>query len=63
MVPDAPSATDTLVRDMRTRHRALWTGAAWRLFQLLTIAAVIWAGWRLLAVTPYRIDIDVYRMG
>ncbi|WP_197739734.1 glycosyltransferase family 87 protein [Mycolicibacterium sp. P1-18] len=48
---------------MRTRHRALWTGAAWRLFQLLTIAAVIWAGWRLLAVTPYRIDIDVYRMG
>ncbi len=36
---------------------------AWRLFQLLTLAAVIWAGWRLLATTPYRIDIDVYRMG
>ncbi|MEU0498376.1 glycosyltransferase 87 family protein [Mycobacterium sp. NPDC006124] len=42
---------------------APWAGAAWRLFQLLTIAVVIWAGWRLLAVTPYRIDIDVYRMG
>jgi alpha-1,2-mannosyltransferase len=63
MVPDAPSATDTLVRDMSIRQRALWTGAAWRLFQLLTLAAVIWAGWRLLAVTPYRIDIDVYRLG
>ena len=63
MVPDAPGAPDTLVRDMSIRQRALWTGAAWRLFQLLTLAAVIWAGWRLLAVTPYRIDIDVYRMG
>jgi alpha-1,2-mannosyltransferase len=36
---------------------------AWRIFQLLTIAAVVWAGCRLLGTTPYRIDIDVYRMG
>lgn len=36
---------------------------AWRLFQLVTIAALAWAGWRLLGRTPYRIDIDVYRMG
>jgi alpha-1,2-mannosyltransferase len=36
---------------------------AWRLFQLLTIAALVWAGWRLLGHTPYRIDVDVYRMG
>ncbi len=36
---------------------------AWRLFQLLTLAAMVWAGWRLLGHTPYRIDIDVYRMG
>lgn len=36
---------------------------AWRLFQLLTVAAVVWAGWRLLGHMPYRIDIDVYRMG
>lgn len=42
---------------------ARWSTVAWRLFQLLTIAAVGWAGWRLLAATPYRIDIDVYRMG
>ncbi|MGE0214376.1 glycosyltransferase 87 family protein [Mycolicibacterium sp.] len=36
---------------------------AWRLFQLLTLAALAWAGWRLLGHTPYRIDVDVYRMG
>jgi alpha-1,2-mannosyltransferase len=35
----------------------------WRLFQLLTLAALVWAGWRLLGHIPYRIDIDVYRMG
>jgi alpha-1,2-mannosyltransferase len=36
---------------------------AWRLFQLLTVAALVWAAWRLLGRIPYRIDIDVYRMG
>ncbi len=36
---------------------------AWRLFQLVTVAVLAWAGWRLLGHTPYRIDIDVYRMG
>jgi alpha-1,2-mannosyltransferase len=36
---------------------------AWRLFQLLTAAALAWAGWRLLGHIPYRIDVDVYRMG
>lgn len=36
---------------------------AWRLFQLLTLAALVWVGWRLLGRVPYRIDIDVYRMG
>jgi alpha-1,2-mannosyltransferase len=30
---------------------------------LLAAAALAWAGWRLLGHTPYRIDIDVYRMG
>ncbi len=66
MVPDAPMTTDTLVRDMKNRQLpggARWTTVAWRLFELLSIAAVLWAGWRLLATTPYRIDIDVYRMG
>ncbi|MCH9641897.1 MAG: glycosyltransferase 87 family protein [Actinomycetia bacterium] len=36
---------------------------AWRLFQLITAAAMAWAAWRLLGHTPYRIDVDVYRMG
>ncbi|MDY6997047.1 MAG: glycosyltransferase 87 family protein [Actinomycetota bacterium] len=36
---------------------------AWRLFQLLTLAALGWAAWQLLGRTPYRIDIDVYRLG
>ena len=40
-----------------------WPSVAWRLFQLLTLAAVVWAGWRLLGHVTYRIDIDVYRMG
>lgn len=40
-----------------------WPVAAWRSFQLITVVAVVWAGWRLLGHTPYRIDIDVYRMG
>ncbi|CDO06455.1 DUF2029 domain-containing protein [Mycolicibacterium cosmeticum] len=41
----------------------LRTTVAWRLFQLLTLAGLAWAGWRLLGHAPYRIDIDVYRMG
>jgi alpha-1,2-mannosyltransferase len=40
-----------------------WPTVAWRLFQLLTLAAVAWACWRLLGHSTYRIDIDVYRMG
>jgi alpha-1,2-mannosyltransferase len=41
----------------------LWPTVAWRLFQLFTAAALFWAAWQLLGHTPYRIDIDVYRMG
>jgi alpha-1,2-mannosyltransferase len=40
-----------------------WPTVAWRLFQLLTLAAIAWACWRLLGHSTYRIDIDVYRMG
>ncbi|WP_178360048.1 glycosyltransferase 87 family protein [Mycolicibacterium hippocampi] len=35
----------------------------WRLFQLMTAVALAWAAWRLLGDNPYRIDVDVYRMG
>ena len=65
--PDAPVGTDSLVCDMSTWRSPGGAGwgptLAWRLFQLLTVAALAWAGWRLLGHTPYRIDIDVYRMG
>src|SRR5699024_3851718 len=35
----------------------------WRLVALLAAAALGYATWRVLGRTPYRIDIDVYRMG
>lgn len=58
---------DSLVGDMRTLRspgRAEWWPVlAWRLFQLLTAAALAAVAWRLLGHVPYRIDIDVYRMG
>jgi alpha-1,2-mannosyltransferase len=33
------------------------------LLQLAALAALGYAGWRLVGHTPYRIDVDVYRMG
>jgi len=64
---DSPEGTDSLVGDMSTWRSPGGAGwgptLAWRLFQLFTLAALAWAGWRLLGHTPYRIDIDVYRMG
>jgi alpha-1,2-mannosyltransferase len=64
---DSPDGPDSLGGDMsiwRSPGGAGWGPTlAWRLFQLLTVAALAWAGWRLLGHTPYRIDIDVYRMG
>lgn len=35
----------------------------WRGFQLLSLAGFGYVAWQLLGHTPYRIDIDVYRMG
>ncbi len=45
---------------MTTQRRRL---AAWRVFQLATAAVFGYAAWRLFVPNPYRIDIDVYRMG
>ena len=63
----APRTADSLFCDMSIWRSpggaGWWPTVAWRLFQLLTLAALVWAGWRLLGHTPYRIDIDVYRMG
>jgi len=36
---------------------------AWRLFCLLAAMALVGVAWQLLGHVPYRIDIDVYRMG
>jgi alpha-1,2-mannosyltransferase len=50
---------------MTTRQRpdGAWQRVAWRVFQLLAAAAFGYIAWRLVGHTPYRIDIDVYRMG
>ena len=36
---------------------------AWRLFALVAAATFAFAAWRALGHTPYRIDVEVYRMG
>jgi alpha-1,2-mannosyltransferase len=75
---DRRAGTDRLITDM-TRWRSpdggssrgqvavaqpnSWRNACWLLLQLLAVAALGYAGWRLIGTTPYRIDIDVYRMG
>ncbi|MDH6245958.1 glycosyltransferase 87 family protein [Mycobacterium sp. OTB74] len=46
-----------------TDGTGLWPTVAWRLLQLLAAVTLIWGGWQLLGHIPYRIDIDVYRMG
>ena len=62
-----PPSADSLFCDMSTWRSpdgaGWWPTVAWRLFQLLTLAVLAWACWRLLGHSTYRIDIDVYRMG
>lgn len=40
-----------------------WLAAGWRLAQVLIAVAFVYACWLNLGHIPYRIDIDVYRMG
>lgn len=47
--------------DPGTRSRA--ARAAWVAIQIASLVAFCYAAWRLLGHNPYRIDIDVYRMG
>lgn len=47
-------------RDSSTSRTAI---VAWRIVQVLIIAAMIKACWQLFGHIPYRIDVDVYRMG
>ena len=64
---DSPNVPDRLMGEMSTLRSPGGAGLApvlaWRLFQVLTLVALAWAGWRLLGRIPYRIDVDVYRMG
>jgi alpha-1,2-mannosyltransferase len=46
-----------------TAQPGIWRNAWWVLMQLLALGALGYAAWRLVGHTPYRIDIDVYRMG
>ncbi|MCW2685932.1 MAG: hypothetical protein JWR37_822 [Mycobacterium sp.] len=48
---------------LRSPDAKRWLRVGWRLFQLLAALALGWAGWQLLGHIPYRIDIEVYRMG
>src|SRR6202045_625832 len=57
--PDAGSGRGRVA----TAQPNIWRNGGWALLQVLALVALGYAGWRLLGHTPYRIDIDVYRMG
>jgi alpha-1,2-mannosyltransferase len=57
--PDAGSGRGRVA----TAQPNIRRNAGWALLQALALVALGYAGWRLVGTTPYRIDIDVYRMG
>ncbi len=57
--PDAGSGRGRVA----TAQPNIWRNTGWALLQALALVALGYAGWRLVGTTPYRIDIDVYRMG
>ena len=46
-----------------TRSSVAWSRIAWRVIQVLVVLAAARACWQLFGHLPYRIDVDVYRMG
>src|ERR1700722_9942433 len=57
--PDAGSGRGRVA----TAQPNIWRNAGWALLQALALVALGFAVWRLVGRTPYRIDVDVYRMG
>jgi alpha-1,2-mannosyltransferase len=52
------------MRSWRSLDQGNWQGrAAWRLFQVVAVGTFAFAAWRVLGHLPYRIDVEVYRMG
>ncbi|MBB3603488.1 alpha-1,2-mannosyltransferase [Mycolicibacterium sp. BK556] len=49
--------------DLGSEAARPWLTAGWRVTQVTIVALVLNAGWLLFGKIPYRIDIEVYRMG
>ncbi|MGI9164030.1 MAG: glycosyltransferase family 87 protein [Mycobacterium sp.] len=50
-------------RSAVSRAGISWSNTAWRVIQVLVVLAAARACWQLFGQLPYRIDVDVYRMG
>ena len=58
-----PETGSVFGRALASPRVAPWLTAGWRAAQLLIVAGLAYAAWTLLGHIPYRIDIEVYRMG
>jgi alpha-1,2-mannosyltransferase len=58
--PDMGSVVGQVLVSPRARP---WLTAGWRATQVLIVGLLLYAGWLLFGQIPYRIDIEVYRMG
>jgi alpha-1,2-mannosyltransferase len=58
-----PNGGNLFRRGLASPKAQPWLAVGWRLTQVAILAALIYAGWLVLGHIPYRIDIDVYRMG
>lgn len=50
-------------RGLASPQARRWLPVGWRLVQALIVVGLVYAGWQLFGHLPYRIDIEVYRMG
>ena len=59
----SPDAGSWRGRALPAGRAERWRRIGWRLFQVFTLAAFGLAAWRVFGHIPYRIDVEVYRMG